>query len=46
VRVAGLTPVIVGTSRDLQVGQKVIAIGNPFGFDHTVTTGIGSALGR
>jgi len=45
-RVAGLTPVVVGTSRDLQVGQKVIAIGNPFGFDHTVTKGIVSALGR
>jgi len=45
-RVAGLNPVVVGTSRDLQVGQKVIAIGNPFGFDHTVTTGIVSALGR
>ena len=45
-RVAGLAPVVVGTSRDLQVGQKVIAIGNPFGFDHTVTTGIVSALGR
>jgi S1-C subfamily serine protease len=45
-RVAGLAPIVVGTSRDLQVGQKVIAIGNPFGFDHTVTTGIVSALGR
>lgn len=44
--VAGLSPVIIGTSRDLQVGQKVIAIGNPFGFDHTVTIGIVSALGR
>jgi len=43
---AGLTPLRVGTSLDLQVGQKVIAIGNPFGFDHTVTTGIVSALGR
>ena len=44
--VADLTPVTIGTSRDLQVGQKVIAIGNPFGFDHTVTQGIISALGR
>jgi S1-C subfamily serine protease len=45
-KVAGLAPVTIGTSRDLQVGQKVIAIGNPFGFDHTVTKGIVSALGR
>ena len=44
--VAGLAPVTIGTSRDLQVGQKVVAIGNPFGFDHTVTEGIVSALGR
>jgi S1-C subfamily serine protease len=44
--VAGLTPVTIGTSRDLQVGQKVIAVGNPFGFDHTITKGIVSALGR
>jgi S1-C subfamily serine protease len=42
----GLFPVTVGASRDLQVGQKVIAIGNPFGFDYTVTKGIVSALGR
>ena len=41
-----LTPVQVGTSRDLQVGQKVFAIGNPFGLDFTLTTGIVSALGR
>jgi len=45
-RVTGLTPVDAGMSANLEVGQKVIAIGNPFGFDHTVTTGIISALGR
>ncbi len=36
----------MGTSADLQVGQKVFAIGNPFGLDHTLSTGIVSALGR
>jgi S1-C subfamily serine protease len=36
----------VGTSRDLLVGQKVFAIGNPFGLDWTLTTGIVSALDR
>jgi S1-C subfamily serine protease len=39
-------PVRVGRSKNLQVGQKVFAIGNPFGLDHTLTTGIISALGR
>jgi S1-C subfamily serine protease len=41
-----LAPIRVGTSAGLQVGQKVLAIGNPFGLDHTLTTGILSALGR
>ncbi len=41
-----ITPISVGTSHDLKVGQKVFAIGNPFGWDHTLTTGVISALGR
>ncbi len=41
-----LVPVAIGTSHDLRVGQKVFAIGNPFGLDWTLTTGIVSALDR
>ncbi|HEY7804635.1 MAG TPA: trypsin-like peptidase domain-containing protein, partial [Orrella sp.] len=40
------TPVPLGTSDNLQVGQHVFAIGNPFGLDWTLTTGVISALNR
>ena len=43
---AKLTPLPLGSSEDLQVGQSVFAIGNPFGFDQSLTTGVVSALGR
>ncbi|MFO0751485.1 MAG: trypsin-like peptidase domain-containing protein [Myxococcota bacterium] len=41
-----LTPIELGTSADLRVGQTVMAIGNPFGLDHTLTVGIVSAVDR
>ena len=42
----GITPVVLGSSEGMKVGQDVLAIGSPFGLDHTLTTGIVSAKGR
>jgi serine protease Do len=43
---AGLPAVTLGTAADVMIGETVIAIGNPFGLSHTVTTGVVSAVGR
>ena len=42
----GLTPLELGSSRDVRVGDAVVAIGNPFGYERSVTAGIVSAIGR
>ena len=44
--VSGLTPITFGSSKDVKVGQQVVAIGSPLGLQGTVTTGIVSALDR
>lgn len=41
-----LKPIKVGQSTSLKVGQQCLAIGNPFGFDHTLTVGVISGLNR
>jgi S1-C subfamily serine protease len=43
---ADLSPIVVGSSHDLAVGQQVYAIGSPFGLDYTLSTGVISGLGR
>jgi S1-C subfamily serine protease len=42
----GLTPLVLGSSTSVQVGDQVVAIGNPFGYERSMTAGIVSAIGR
>jgi putative serine protease PepD len=42
----GLTPLVLGDSTSVQVGDQVVAIGNPFGYERSMTAGIVSAIGR
>ena len=44
--VSGLTPITIGSSKDVKIGQEVVAIGSPLGLQGTVTKGIVSALNR
>lgn len=46
IRAKNLTAIVIGNSSNLKVGDAVIAIGNPFGLNQSVTSGIVSALGR
>ncbi|MDI9635093.1 trypsin-like peptidase domain-containing protein [Kamptonema cortianum] len=43
---AGLQPIAIGDSSSLEVGQWVIAAGNPLGFEHTISVGVVSSIGR